>query len=145
MCLTRFGRKFCVRYGVLFGLLLYALTDRFNGCPPPGAIGWFIGIGLLCYVRLYIHCFERSDLGSSVLSDLGQFARVIIRPWLSLCRLYNLLLFLVLFHSCCSYARMFGKMLVLEFHVSHSHSGWCLHYSLGEIGIALAESLPIKN
>ena len=34
--------------------------------------------------------------------------------------------FFILFHSCCSYARVFGKTLLHEFPVSYSHTEWYL-------------------
>ena len=34
--------------------------------------------------------------------------------------------FFVLFHSCCSHARLFGKTLVHEFLISYSHTEWYL-------------------
>ena len=36
----------------------------------------------------------------------------------------------VLFHSCCSHVRMFGKTLVHEFPISYSHTEWSLRFSL---------------
>ena len=32
--------------------------------------------------------------------------------------------FCLLFHSCCSHARVFGKTLLHEFHISYSHTEW---------------------
>ena len=40
--------------------------------------------------------------------------------------------FFVLFHSCCSHARVFGKILVHEFPVSYSHTEYYLLSSLCE-------------
>ena len=34
--------------------------------------------------------------------------------------------FFVLFHSCCSLARVFGRTLLHELHISYSHTEWCL-------------------
>ena len=41
--------------------------------------------------------------------------------------------FFVLFRSCCSHARVFGKTLVHEFPMSYSHTEWYLPFSRGEI------------
>ena len=41
--------------------------------------------------------------------------------------------FFVLFHSCCSRARVFGKTLVSEFHVSNNHTELYFHFLRGEI------------
>ena len=38
--------------------------------------------------------------------------------------------FLILFHSCCSHAQVFGKTLVHEFPVSYSRTEWYLLFSL---------------
>ena len=40
--------------------------------------------------------------------------------------------FFVLFDSCCSHARVFGKTLVHEFPISYSHTEWYLLFSLCE-------------
>ena len=37
--------------------------------------------------------------------------------------------FFILFHSCCSHARVFGKTLVHEFLISSSHTEWYLLFS----------------
>ena len=34
--------------------------------------------------------------------------------------------FSILFHSCCSHVRVFGKTLVHEFHISYRHTEWYL-------------------
>ena len=36
----------------------------------------------------------------------------------------------VLFHSCCSRARVFGKTLVHKFPISYSHTEWYFHFFL---------------
>ena len=36
--------------------------------------------------------------------------------------------FFVLFHSCCSHARVLGKTLVHEFFISYSHTEWYLFF-----------------
>ena len=53
--------------------------------------------------------------------------------------------FLVLFHSFCSHALVFGKTLLPKFHISYSHTEWYLLFSLAEIVLALAEASPMKN
>ena len=35
--------------------------------------------------------------------------------------------FFILFHSCCSHARVFGKTLVHELPISYSHAFWKMH------------------
>ena len=52
--------------------------------------------------------------------------------------------FFILFRSCCSHARVFGKTHVHEFPMSYSHTEWYLLLSRGEIVFALAEASPIK-
>ena len=47
--------------------------------------------------------------------------------------------FFILFHSCCSHARVFGKTLAHKFPLSYSHTEWYLLFSKGEIVLALAE------
>ena len=37
--------------------------------------------------------------------------------------------FFVLFHSCCSYVRVFGRTLAHEFHLSYAHTEWYLRFS----------------
>ena len=49
--------------------------------------------------------------------------------------------FFILFHPCCSNARVFGQTFVHEFPISCSHAELYLLFSLGEI---VAEVLPIK-
>ena len=39
-----------------------------------------------------------------------------------------LVCFIILFHSCCSHARVFGKTLLHEFHISYSHIEWYLFF-----------------
>ena len=53
--------------------------------------------------------------------------------------------FFVLFHSCCSHARVFRKSLVFEFRIFYSHTEWYLFFSRGEIVLPLTEASPIKN
>ena len=53
--------------------------------------------------------------------------------------------FMVLFHSCCSHVRMFGKILVHEYHISYGHTEWNLFISRGEIVLYLVEASPIKS
>ena len=36
--------------------------------------------------------------------------------------------YIILFHSCCSHARVFGKTFVHEFHISYSHTEWYLFF-----------------
>ena len=52
--------------------------------------------------------------------------------------------FFVLFHFCCSHARVFGKALVHEYLISCGHTEWYLLFSRSEIVLTLAEALPIK-
>ena len=49
------------------------------------------------------------------------------------CLLTIFVCFFVLFRSCCSHARVFGKTLVHEFPMSYSHTEWYLPFSRGEI------------
>ena len=37
--------------------------------------------------------------------------------------------FVVLFHSCCSHARVFVEILVHEFYISYSHTEWYLFFA----------------
>ena len=37
--------------------------------------------------------------------------------------------FFILFHSCCSQARVFGKTLLDEFHIQYIHTEWYLFFS----------------
>ena len=50
----------------------------------------------------------------------------------------------ILFYSCCSHARVFGKIHVHEFTISYIHTEWYLLFSRSEIVLALAEASPIK-
>ena len=59
--------------------------------------------------------------------------------------LFYLLRLFILFHSCCSHARLFGKTLVHEFLISYSHTEWCLLFSRFEILLSLAEASPIET
>ena len=46
----------------------------------------------------------------------------------SLLSFHSTSLFFDFFFSCCSHARVFGKALVNEFHISYSHSEQCLFF-----------------
>ena len=50
----------------------------------------------------------------------------------------------VLFRSCCSHARVFGKALVHEFPMSSRHTEWYLPFSRGEI-VCLCRSFVSQN
>ena len=54
------------------------------------------------------------------------------------------LYFFILFNSCWSNARVFGKTLEHEFPISYSHTEWYFIFSRGEIVLALAEGSPVK-
>ena len=47
----------------------------------------------------------------------------------------------VLFYSCCSHVKVFGRTLVHEFHIFYSHTEWYVRQN----NIFLAEALPIKK
>ena len=40
--------------------------------------------------------------------------------------------FYILFHTCCSHVRVFGKTLVHEFLISYGHTEWYLRFTRGE-------------
>ena len=46
--------------------------------------------------------------------------------FMPVCLLTFFVCFFILFHSCCSHARVFGKARLHEFHISHSYIEWCL-------------------
>ena len=41
--------------------------------------------------------------------------------------------FFILFHSCCSHTRVFGKTLVHKFPISYSYTEWYLRYSRNDM------------
>ena len=41
--------------------------------------------------------------------------------------------FFILFHSCCSHARVFGKTLAHEFPIFYSHTKWYLLFSRNDM------------
>ena len=52
--------------------------------------------------------------------------------------------FFILLHFCFSQARVFGKMLLHEFHISYSHTEWFLRFSRCQIVRWPKLHLPIK-
>ena len=48
------------------------------------------------------------------------------------------------YHSCCSYARVFGKTLVQEFPISHGHTEWYFLFARNDM-VEMVEELPVKN
>ena len=52
--------------------------------------------------------------------------------------------FFVLFHYCCSHARVLGKTLVHEFPISYSHAEWYLLFSRNDM-IEIVEESPVKK
>ena len=54
------------------------------------------------------------------------------------------LFFFVLFHSCSSHARVFGKTLVHEFPLSYLHTEWYLLFSRNEM-IEMIKESPVKK
>ena len=51
-------------------------------------------------------------------------------PYSRLSLITSFFCFFILFHSCCSHAQVFGKLLVHEFPISYSHTEWYLLFSL---------------
>ena len=43
--------------------------------------------------------------------------------------------FFIFFHSCCSHARVFGKTLLHEFHISDSHAEWYLLFPTEQLQV----------
>ena len=52
--------------------------------------------------------------------------------------------FFILFHSCCSNARVFGNTFVHEFPISYSLIEWYLLFSRKDM-IEMVEESPVKN
>ena len=52
--------------------------------------------------------------------------------------------FSILFYSCCSHARVFGKTLMHEFPISYSHTEWYLLFLWNDM-IEMVEESPVKN
>ena len=78
---------------------------------PPGVSGWFIGVDWLGNSSTYARARFRLLLSCPLY----------FFPYL---RFSSYLCLFMLFHSCCSHARVFGKTLVHEFHISYSHTEW---------------------
>ena len=57
---------------------------------------------------------------------------------------YLLRLFFLIFHSCCSHARVFGRTLVHEFPFTYSHTEWHLLFPRNDMIEMVGES-PLKG
>ena len=108
----------CTVFHLRYSYIILILVKLYYIFAPRGS-GWIIGVGKVRYV---IHALPRG-----VATPMGRWGRAnslgpLGRRDVGAC-------FIVLFHSCCSHSRVFGKTLLYEFHISYSHTEWYLLFS----------------
>ena len=116
-------------------LIIFLLkSKRF---PKLFCLGSAIKINTIIIMQLggiqFIHCLGRSYPWWSVGPSYSLGRRDLFFISCKLCffpysRLSCFFCFFVLFHSCCSHARLFGKTLVNEYHISYIHTEWYLFF-----------------
>ena len=123
-------------------------TSRINYCHTPGEGGWFVFfyyyLSPFCFLLIEFHC--SLSISYKILPDYFYYYCISIGMWQAVgtsfirargvfFHTYASLLcvfvcLIVLFHSCCSHAWVFGKTLMHEFPVSYSHTEWYFLISL---------------
>ena len=79
---------------------------------------------MLCLLLLYFL------FGSDRPAGLLSFVPALLLSILALHFLHSSSVFLILFHSCCSHAQVFGKTLEHDFPMSYNHTEWYFLFSL---------------
>ena len=92
---------------------------------------------LFIFIVFWLGC----DMPSGLFLFLPTLLLSIFTPLLTI-----FVCFFVLFRSCCSHARVFGKTLVHEFPISYSHTEWYLPFFARRNSLsAEASSIKIKS
>ena len=147
----------------LEGIICYFYYEISYSLPRnPGEGGWFIIFRLLKSILLFVKWISLYffPISNKVLQYFVYYYCILIRLWYAVgtsffrarfasfhshaSLLTIFFCFFILFHSCCSHARVFGKTLLPEFPISYSHTEWYLIFLRNDM-IEIFQVSPVNK